>query len=180
MTSITTRCAVLPDAPHIHDLISRYSGDGTLLPRSLAEICENVRDFIVAEKEGKIIGCAALHVYGLNLAEIRSITVHPLFQGLQAGSRLMDELLLQAKRHRIGRLFLFTRVPDFFGRLGFIQVPHGVLPEKVHRDCHACPRRECCDEIAMIHGTISAEEILQAKGLNEIIAARNGQLHVAN
>ncbi len=70
-----TRKAILPDAQQIHDLISAYSGDGTLLPRTLAEICENVRDFVVLENEGRIIGCGALHLYGTHLAEIRSITV---------------------------------------------------------------------------------------------------------
>ncbi len=69
-----TRDAVLPDAEQIHALIAAYSGDGTLLPRSLAEICENVRDFVVLEHDGRIIGCGALHLYGVHLAEIRSIT----------------------------------------------------------------------------------------------------------
>ena len=55
-----TREAVLPDAEQIHDLIAVYSGDGTLLPRSLAEICENVRDFVVLEHRGGIVGCGAV------------------------------------------------------------------------------------------------------------------------
>src|SRR5712692_9223447 len=59
--SMRTRDAVLPDAEQIHALISAYSGDGTLLPRTLAEICENVRDFVVLEHDGRIIGCGALH-----------------------------------------------------------------------------------------------------------------------
>ena len=70
-----TRKAILPDAEQIHELISAYSGDGTLLPRTLAEICENMRDFVVLEGDGRIIGCGALHLYGTHLAEIRSITV---------------------------------------------------------------------------------------------------------
>ena len=52
-----TRDALLPDAERIHELICSYSSDGTLLPRSLAEICENVRDFTVLEESGKVIGC---------------------------------------------------------------------------------------------------------------------------
>src|SRR5262249_15727608 len=76
-----TRRAILPDAEKIHDLICGYSGDGTLLPRTLAEICENVRDFVVLEDDGEIIGCGALHLYGTHLAEIRSITVIPSRQG---------------------------------------------------------------------------------------------------
>ena len=51
-----TRKAILPDAQQIHELISAYSGDGTLLPRTLPEICENVRDFVVLEDDGRIIG----------------------------------------------------------------------------------------------------------------------------
>ena len=80
-----TRKAILPDAKHIHELISAYSSDGTLLPRTLAEICENVRDFVVLENEGRIIGCGALHLYGTHLAEIRSITVGPRAQGHGGG-----------------------------------------------------------------------------------------------
>src|ERR1043166_5850114 len=79
-TSMRTRDAILPDAEKISDLINAYSGDGTLLPRNFAEICENVRDFVVLEHRGKIIGCGALHLYGQHLAEVRSITVDPKYQ----------------------------------------------------------------------------------------------------
>src|SRR5580693_9127426 len=75
-----TRKARLQDAEQIHALIAGYSGDGTLLPRTLAEICENIRDFVVLEDQGQLIGCGALHLYGMHLAEIRSITVSPSSQ----------------------------------------------------------------------------------------------------
>src|ERR1700688_3916002 len=96
-----TRKAILPDAKHIHELISAYSGDGTLLPRTLAEICENVRDFGVLEDEGSIIGCGALHLYGTHLAEIRPITVGRRAQGHGRCSRLMKALMAEARRHRV-------------------------------------------------------------------------------
>src|SRR4030088_2393779 len=98
--SMRTREAVLPDAEEIHELICAYSGDGTLLPRTLAEICENVRDFVVLEDDGRIIGCGALHLYGTHLAEIRSITVAPWAQGRGGGGRLVKALMAEAKRHR--------------------------------------------------------------------------------
>ena len=70
------RKARLPDANAIHGLIRSLSFDGTLLPRTFAEIYENVRDFTVVETdEGEFLGCGALHLYGPHLAEIRSITV---------------------------------------------------------------------------------------------------------
>src|ERR1700686_3202403 len=95
-----TRKAILPDAQQIHQLIAGYSGDGTLLPRTLPEISENVRDFVVLEDKGRIIGCGALHLYGTHLAEIRSITVGPTAQGHGGGSRLMKALMAEARRHR--------------------------------------------------------------------------------
>ena len=73
------RKAKLPDGVNIFDLVNSLSGDGTLLRRSYAEICENVRDFAVAESPvsgetgGVFLGCGALHLYGPHLAEVRSI-----------------------------------------------------------------------------------------------------------
>ena len=66
-----TRRAILPDVEQIHKLIANYSPDGTLLPRTLAELSENVRDFTVVEEGGDIIACGALHFYGRHLTEIR-------------------------------------------------------------------------------------------------------------
>src|SRR6516165_2690909 len=64
---VRTRNAVLPDVERIHAIIRPYAEIGTLLPRSLAELSENVRDFVVAEEDGKVIGCGALHLYGMHL-----------------------------------------------------------------------------------------------------------------
>src|ERR1017187_2659645 len=158
--SMRTRKAILPDAKHIHELISGYSGDGTLLPRTLAEICENVRDFVVLENEGRIIGCGALHLYGTHLAEIRSITVGSWAQGQGGGSRLMKALLAEAKRHRVDCICLFTRAPEFFARQGFAMARREDLPDKIYKDCHVCPRFHCCDEVAMVRGKLPTFAIL--------------------
>src|SRR5579862_8908478 len=96
--SMRTRKGILPDAQSICDLIALYSHDGTLLPRTLGEICENVRDFVVAEHDTKIIGCGALHLYGPHLAEVRSIAVHPSAKGHGTGRLLVQALLREAKR----------------------------------------------------------------------------------
>jgi len=155
-----TRKAILPDAQQIHDLIADYSGDGTLLPRSLAEICENVRDFVVLEDNARLIGCGALHLYGLHLAEIRSITVARWAQGRGGGELLVKALLAEAKRHRVSCICLFTRTPDFFARLGFALAQREDLPDKVRKDCCVCPRFHCCDEVAMVRGDLPKFAIL--------------------
>ena len=157
-----TREAILPDAERIHALIAAYSGDGTLLPRSLAEICENVRDFVVLERNGKIIGCGALHLYGTHLAEIRSITVDTSQQGGGGGRRLVKALLRQAEKHEVTCVCLFTRIPEFFSRLGFSMAAHQDLPDKLHKDCCNCPRLNCCDEVAMVRGELPTFAILPA------------------
>jgi amino-acid N-acetyltransferase len=155
-----TREARLPDAEQIHSLICAYSGDGTLLPRTLAEICENVRDFVVLERDRRIIGCGALHLYGLHLAEIRSITVDPKQQAKGGGRRLVKALLAQAEKHKVTCVCLFTRIPEFFARMGFTVANHQDLPDKIHKDCYKCPRLHYCDEVAMIRGNVPRFAIL--------------------
>jgi amino-acid N-acetyltransferase len=155
-----TRRAILPDAEPIHDLIAAYARDGTLLPRSLAEICENVRDFVVLLDRGRIIGCGALHLYGMHLAEIRSITVARSAQGGGGGQRLVKALLAEAKKHRVSCICLFTRTPEFFRRLGFELAQREDLPDKVRKDCCVCPRLDTCDEVAMVRGQLPRFAIL--------------------
>ncbi|MGA2991055.1 MAG: GNAT family N-acetyltransferase [Candidatus Korobacteraceae bacterium] len=171
------RKALLPDAEAIRALIAQFSGDGTLLPRSLAEICENVRDFVVVERPpqqrqqrrllgtpagaGQIIGCGALHLYGTHLAEIRSIAVDPSAQGLGAGKLLIQELLEEADVHHVSCVCLFTRIPKFFAHLGFSIAERERLPDKIYKDCAICPRLLACDEIAMYRGELPHFAILE-------------------
>lgn len=148
------RSATLPDAITIEQLVQVHVADGTLLPRSLAEICENIRDFVVVEHDGEIVGCGALHLYGMHLAEIRSITVTTRAKGKGAGRILVDALLTEAKRQSVTCVCLFTRIPEFFGQMGFLTVDKEALPDKMHKDCMKCPRLHACDETAMFLGTL--------------------------
>ena len=156
-----TRKAMLPDAPQIHDLIAHYSRDGVLLPRSLAEVCENVRDFIVVEHQGRIAGCGALHLYGTHLTEIRSIAVDTALNGKGIGRRLVKALLREAGRHNVSCVCLFTRIPSFFARFGFGTAKREDLPDKIYKDCLGCPKLHACDEIAMVRGDLPKIAILQ-------------------
>jgi amino-acid N-acetyltransferase len=155
------RRAILPDAEAICELIRAFSQTDTLLPRSLPEICENVRDFAVAELNDEIIGCGALHLYGVHLAEIRSIAVLPKAQGLGAGRALVDALLSEAEYHHVTGVCLFTRIPDFFSHMGFSIARREELPDKINKDCLGCPKLNACDEIAMVRGELPAYSILE-------------------
>jgi len=151
---LRTRNAVLPDVQAIHGIIEPYAGTGTLLPRSVAELCENVRDFVVVEHQGKVIGCGALHLYGMHLAEIRSIAVSAEARGLGAGRKLVEALMAEAERHHVTCVCLFTRIPDFFSHMGFGVAQRQELPDKIYKDCVHCPNLFACDEIAMVQGQI--------------------------
>src|SRR6476619_292263 len=159
------RKAKLPDAANIFELVNSLSGDGTLLRRSYAEICENVRDFTVAQSEGGVfLGCGALHLYGPHLAEVRSIVVKPEAKGQGAGGRILGALIEEAEEHGINSVCLFTRIPDFFFKYGFRTVEDKAdLPDKIFKDCQLCPRLHRCDEVAMVRGRIPRMSILGAR-----------------
>lgn len=156
------RKARLQDATNIYELVNSLSGDGTLLRRAFAEICENVRDFTIAESDsGVFLGCGALHLYGPHLAEVRSIVVRPEAKGQGAGANLLSALLEEAEEHGIGCVCLFTRIPDFFFRYGFRAVEdRASLPDKIFKDCQSCPRLYRCDEVAMARGQVPKVSIL--------------------
>lgn len=163
------RKAILPDATAIESLIRVHVGDGTLLPRTLAEICENVRDFVVLEHKGEIVGCGALHLYGVHLAEIRSITVGKKFRSKGAGRIIVNALMNEAEAHCVTCVCLFTRIPEFFAGLGFQFAERNAIPDKLYKDCLSCPRINNCDEIAMYQGELPNIAILAPKHANGLV-----------
>jgi amino-acid N-acetyltransferase len=155
------RKAKLQDAVNIFELVNSLSGDGTLLRRSYAEICENVRDFTVAESEsGVFLGCGALHLYGPHLAEVRSIVVKPEAKGQGAGGKVLQALLAEAEDQGVTAVCLFTRIPDFFFHFAFRVVDRTALPDKIYKDCQTCPRLYACDEVAMVRGPLPKIAVL--------------------
>jgi amino-acid N-acetyltransferase len=156
-----SRKARLPDATNIFDLVSSLSHDGTLLRRTYAEICENIRDFTVVESEaGVFMGCGALHLYGPHLSEVRSIVVRPEAKGKGAGGMLLRALLAEAEEQSVAAVCLFTRIPDFFFHHGFRMADRTAMPDKIYKDCQNCPRLYACDEIAMVRGPLPKVAVL--------------------
>jgi amino-acid N-acetyltransferase len=156
------RKARLQDATNIFDLVNSLSGDGTLLKRQFSEICENIRDFTIAESETAVfLGCGALHLYGPHLAEVRSIVMTPGAKGKGVGGQVLKALIEEAEEHGIQSVCLFTRIPDFFFRFGFRVVEDKAeLPDKIFKDCQSCPRLHRCDEVAMVRGRVPRVSIL--------------------
>ncbi|MDA8201432.1 MAG: N-acetyltransferase [Chloroflexi bacterium] len=150
------------DAPAIHALVHRYSGRDLLLPRPLTDIYERIRDFWVAVEAGQVVGCAALRIWWHDLAEVRSLAVAPEAEGNGYGARLVDAVAAEAKRYGVTNLFALTRIPDWFERRGFEVVDRAVLYHKVWGDCASCPKRNACDEVAVVRPLVpgAAERLL--------------------
>ena len=147
-----TREALLPDAERIHELIWSYSTDGTLLPRTLAEICENVRDFIVLEEAGQSSAVALCTCTARTSPKsVPSLSTRS-YQKRGGGELLVQSLMSEARKHQVSCICLFTRSPQFFAKLGFDVAQREDLPDKINKDCCVCPRYHCCDEVAMVKG----------------------------
>lgn len=147
---MTTRKARMSDLPAMLELINGFARQGIMLPRNEFELSESIRDFTVVEKDGEVAGCAALHFYGPEYAEVRSLAVATSTQGTGAGRLLMEALEREAVEFDVGVLFAFTYVPGFFAKAGYREIDRGLLPLKAWKDCLRCPKFTACDEIAVV------------------------------
>ena len=143
--------ARIQDAAQIHQLINSFADRGEMLPRSLSEIYEDIRDYFVVREGERVMACAALHVSWLDMAEIRSVAVAVDSQQQGIGRQLVAACLDEARELGIPIIFCLTYKPDFFGRYGFAPVDRMELPRKVWTECYRCPKFPDCDEVAMVH-----------------------------
>jgi amino-acid N-acetyltransferase len=144
------RKAKLDDVKEIHRLIKNFSTRGDILPRSLSELYDQLRDFFVYIRNRKMIGICALHICWEDLAEIRSLAVGERTRKKGIGTTLVKACLEEAKALGIKRVFALTYQPSFFERLGFVPVDKAVLPHKIWTDCLKCVKFPDCDETALV------------------------------
>lgn len=145
------RKATVSDVKIIHKLINEFAQKGEMLPRSLNELYENIRDFFIAEENNKIQGVCALHILWEDLAEIRSLAVKKEAQKKGIGSLLVKKCLKEAKKIGVKKVFVLTYIPDFFKKAGFKDLDKSKLPQKIWGDCIRCPKFPECDEVALIY-----------------------------
>lgn len=142
--------ATVRDVKTIHSLINQYAKRDEMLPRSLNEIYENIRDFFVCNDNGSTIAVSALHVLWEDIAEIKSIAVSSTYQGKGVGKRLIEHCLKEATSLGIKNVFALTYNPAFFLGSGFKEIDKNELPQKVWGDCLKCHKFPDCDEVAVI------------------------------
>ncbi|MDA0271190.1 MAG: N-acetyltransferase [Chloroflexi bacterium] len=149
-TEVHVERATTRDGEGIAALINFWAAQGQMLPRTLGETYENLRDFFVVRQDGRVIGCAALHITWSDLAELKSLAVEESTQSRGIGAALVRACVEEGRALGLDRLFALTYRPGFFERLDWEQADVMNLPRKVWNECYRCPKFPGCDEIAMI------------------------------
>ncbi|MDD5431982.1 MAG: N-acetyltransferase [Candidatus Omnitrophica bacterium] len=144
------RKARVGDIKEIQGLINTFADKDLMLPRSLNELYESIRDFWVYVDGKKIVGCAALHISWSDLSEIKSLAVQERFQGRGIGKELISVCIKEAKELGSKRVFVLTYHQKYFNKLGFKRIKHDDLPHKIWAECINCPKFPNCQEIALV------------------------------
>ncbi|WP_345496180.1 amino-acid N-acetyltransferase [Nocardia callitridis] len=127
------RRARTSDVPEIKRLVDVYSGQ-ILLEKNLVTLYEAVQEFWVAELDGRVVGCGALHVLWADLGEVRTVAVHPDVKGTGVGGLLVRRLVTVARELELRKLFVLTFEVEFFGRHGFAEIDGTPVTAEVYAE----------------------------------------------
>ncbi len=152
------RKALVRDVKEVHSLINEFAAEQEMLPRSLNELYEHLRDMFVYEEDGRLKGVCSLHVVWEDLAEVRSLAVARRARGRGIGRSLVETCLEEARGLGVSRVFALTYIPEFFGLFGFKVVDKSELPHKIWGDCIRCPKFPDCNEFAVVRELLTGED----------------------
>lgn len=131
---VLIRRARTADVRTIRQLVDTYTKDKRLLEKSNVTLYEDVQEFIVAEVDGRVVGCGALHVLWEDLAEVRTVAVLPETRGTGVGSKILRTLLARARRLGVKRVFCLTFETGFFGKHGFVEIEGAPVSPEVYAE----------------------------------------------
>ena len=142
----------LHDIPAMQLLVARQVEEGVILSRSDDEVATNIRSYTLAEDDGEIIGYGALHIHSPRLAEIRSLIVAEEYRGRSVGRGIVKAALEEAKELGVQEVLVLTYLPEFFEKLGFVEIAKESIPEhKIWADCIKCIHFPNCHEVSLIY-----------------------------
>ena len=144
------RKARLTDVKKIQRLVNSYAKKDEMLPLSLNDLYDKIRDFYVYERNSKILGCGALHISWDKLGEIRSLAVQKNQQRKDIGTKLVKQCLAEARELELEKVFVLTYKPEYFKKFGFKGIDKYQLPHKIWTDCVKCVHFPDCTEDALI------------------------------
>ena len=147
--AMSVRRARMSDVDKIHQQVNIQADKGEILPRTLDNIIHDIQNFVVAELDGEVVGCASLYIYQTGLAEIRSVVIEQGAQGQGQGQALVQYLLEFAHQMELKQIIVLTYIPEYFTKLGFSGIDKSSLAENIIEDSEPSPHKDPADEVAM-------------------------------
>lgn len=133
MADVHLRPARTADVRAIRGLVDTYSRDGRLLSKATVTLFEDIQEFIVAEIDGEVVGCGALHVMWEDLAEVRTVAVAPDRARHGIGSAILTSLMDRARELGVQRVFCLTFMVRFFEAHGFAEIGETPVDHDVYQ-----------------------------------------------
>ncbi len=159
--------------PAIQDMIRTFADRKLMIRRSLGELYESIREFLVATDDAnQVIGCVALHVFWEDLAELKCLAVSQSVQGQGVGRKLVEACWEASRELEIKTVFTLTYVPDFFEKCSYHRIDKADLPHKIWNECVRCPLFPNCNEVALMRS--ATVEPLSPVAAEEIASRVNG------
>ena len=121
-TRVVVRPARTGDVKAIRRFVDTYSPERRLLSKATVALYEDITEFLVADLDGEVVGCGAVHVFWEDLAEVRTVAVDRDYVGTGIGSVLLAGLVQRARDLGVSRVFCLTFETEFFGRHGFVEI----------------------------------------------------------
>ena len=156
LSSLVIRSATVRDVHGMSALINHYASSNVMLARGPQYLYQHIQDYMVAtapssiDGQDVVVACGAVHVLWEDLAEVRSVAVHPACQAKGFGKRLVAALVQRCRELGLPKVFAFTLAAPFFSRCGFSEFKREDMPAIVWVECSKCPKFYCCDEIGML------------------------------
>jgi amino-acid N-acetyltransferase len=119
---LVIRPAKTSDISAIRQLIDSYAPEGKLLSKETVTLYESAQEFTVAELDGKVVGCGALHILWEDLAEVRTVAVEQTLHQQGIGRQILERIIERAREIGVERIFCLTFQTDFFSRHGFVEI----------------------------------------------------------
>jgi len=147
--AMSVRRAKMSDVDSIFSLTKFWAEKGEILSRTRDNIIHDIQNFVIAELDGKVVGCASLYIYQTGLAEIRSVVIEESAQKQGQGEALVQYLLEFAHQMELEKIIVLTYIPQYFEQLGFNLIDKSSLAENIIEDSEPSPHKDPADEVAM-------------------------------
>ena len=145
--------ATLSDIPAMQEMVLSEVKDGVILERNSDEVATNIRSYVLAKIENKLVGYVALHIHSSRLAEIRSLIVLNGYRGQNIGKKIVEFTLEEARKLNVSEeVLVLTYLPQFFIKMNFVEISKESIPEhKIWADCIKCMHFPVCNEISLVY-----------------------------